>query len=116
MTDNPLILAPVETLVAGFFVRSPDGTTEEDDETREKLRRKFEHLRMFLSRNNLLTTPIVDGSGRLMDIPLRRSDVSDDGFQLLRTKMATWLDSKASDADPPKMNALVKALAEIRSR
>lgn len=112
--DNPLILGTVQSLIDNFYARNNDGSTAIDHETREIVKRKFEHLRLFLHNNNLLTISLLDNGGNLIDVPLRKADLTEEGLQLLRNKMAGWLNSKASDADPPKMAVLERALAVSR--
>ncbi len=86
------------------------------DETRQRTRRYNEKLHSFLLSNGLYLTPSRwEGFANWDTFSFRKSDLTDEGFELVRQCHDKWL-SKIDRSGKIDMDMWAKALDKLRGR
>nr|WP_189396321.1 hypothetical protein [Pseudomonas laurentiana] len=116
MEKNYLVWGTVEALVSAYKVLNENGDIVPDDVAQEISRRRQVSLRKFFHDNDLLCVKAFDDEGRLIDRCYYKEDFTDEGEELRKRKVDSWIKAKASSKAPPDLRILEKALAEIRTR
>ncbi len=116
MSDNYFVWSTVESTVSRYMVMDDAGNSSPDPLLRPIVERKLIALRKFYFENGLLTVKAFDDDGNHIDREYYKNDITDEGLELIRNKrVGSWLNSKASQKDPPDMKLLEKALTELRA-
>ena len=115
MTHDYLVWGTVDTMVSAYKMIDEKGDIVPDVESQVIVRRMLTALIKFFADNELLKVKPFDADGKLIDRQYFRSEFTDEGIALIKRKESVWLDSKASNKNPPDMKILEKALAEIRT-
>jgi hypothetical protein len=116
MKKDPLIWSSIESELQRYMVFNECGKLIPDRLNQEVVGRLLKALRVFFHENGLLSKPMVNQEGELVDVELRLSDFTSEGIELVRMKVSSWLDSKGVKKNPPDMAILEKALNVIRVR
>lgn len=115
MNKNHLVWPSINAVVARYQTSDKNSQNISDIEKQIIVRRTLTALRTFFYENELLSNFEKDANGKLIDRNYYRDDFTEDGMELLKRKVSSWLDSKGAQKNPPDMKILEKALSEIRS-
>jgi len=115
MEKNYLVWSDINSVVSRYQMDDQDGQSIPDVEKQIIARRTLTALRMFFYKNKLLNNDRQDSNGELLGRSYYRNNFTEDGMELLKRKVSSWLDSKGAQKNPPDMKVLEKALSDIRS-
>ncbi len=89
----------------------------DNPETPERVKRRFQALVTFLQDNGLVVRTLLGpGEEAGEDFALRRGDLTDEGFSLMKTAYDRWLRAfdKTEGRDPENLRVLANALKRLR--
>lgn len=115
MHRNHLVWAEIESITARYQMTDSDGKTTPDTEKQIIARRSLLALRNFFLKNNLLANKKTNTRDKNIERNFYFNDFTEEGIELLKQKVPSWLDSKSAQKNPPDMKSLERALTAIRS-
>ena len=84
-------------------------------ETSEDERARYSALARFIETHDLATRPLTNESGQVeVDFALRRQDLTDEGFALMKKALDRWTNEVDRTKDPGNVKTLERALAGLR--
>jgi hypothetical protein len=84
-------------------------------ETPEEERARYSALARFIELNGLATRPLTDGDGHVSsDFVLRREDLTQEGFLLIKKALARWTNEIDRTKNPNNVKTLERTLAALR--
>ena len=116
MSDDPLIWSTVESEAQRYQTFNEKNELIPDLASQKIVIRLLTALRFFFQEEGLLTKKIFDKKNNLIDTELRMSDFTQEGIELIKSKVPSWEASKSARKNPPDVTALNQQLKVIRSR
>ena len=115
MHKKHLVWAEIESITARYQMTDSDGKTTPDTEKQIIARRSLHALRNFFLKNDLLANKKINTRDKNIERNFYFNDFTEEGIELLKRKVPSWLDSKSAQKNPPDMKSLERALTAIRS-
>lgn len=116
MTKDPLIWETIKSEVQRYQTFNEHNELVPDLPSQEIAIRHLTTLRLFFLEEGLLTKTILDQENKFIDTELRMSDFTQEGIELIKSKLSSWENSQSARKSPPDLRALQKHLKKIRSR
>lgn len=114
MKKDPLIWSTIESEAQRYQTFNEHNELVPDLPSQEIVIRLLTALRLFFQEEGLLTKNILDQRKKLIDTEFRMSDFTQEGMELIKSKVSSWENSKSARKNPPDLTALKKHLKEIR--
>lgn len=115
MKKDPLIWGTVKSEAQRYQTFNEHNELVPDLTSQRIVIRLLTALRLFFQENGLLTKKIFDQQNNLIDTELRMSDFTQEGLELIKSKVSSWESSRSARKDPPDLTTLDRQLKKIRS-
>ena len=116
MTKDPLIWGTIKSEAQRYQTFNEHNELVPDLPSQEIAIRLLTTLRLFFLEEGLLTKTILDQENKFIDTELQMSDFTQEGIELIKSKVSSWVSSQSARKNPPDLRTLQKHLKEIRSR